>query len=384
MRVICLPSALSASAWYRLRFPGIALRKQFGWTVVEPQGILTAVPDDGKGKAQLKRLRLYGRWEPDGQGKMRCVEALEDQLLSLDFDVLVMHQRREPFDEVIRQLRAQGKRVLIDSDDPWFDLPVWNPGSRMTRDELVAMAAQLRACDGLSVATPALARMYGGFQPNTRVIRNRLDWGMWADTTPVYERPSRRVRVGWMGDTFWRKGDLKVLRDCVRPWLLEHPEVEFVAAGDPRTHDLVGVPESQRVSVAEVEFDNRDLADITATFDIGLVPLDMSTKKARSLNECKSHLKGLEYNACGVPFVATPTESYRWYLEDGGAGLLAANPAQWREALTDLLDDAYRGQLGREGRIAAREHSIQGAADEWADWLSCGTHTDAPVALLAA
>jgi hypothetical protein len=102
-----------------------------------------------------------------------------------------------------------------------------------------------------------------------------------------------------------------------------NPDVEFVAAGDPAVHDYFGVPVGQRVSVAPTQFWWFDLPDITATFDIGLVPLAKNR-----LNEGKSHLKGMEYNACGIPYVASPSESYRWFTD--GNGLLANSPREWR------------------------------------------------------
>lgn len=381
MRLVCLPSSLGdAAGWYRVLLPGQVLARE-GWEAVVPP---YAVERLKGGRGGLRRLAHYGLWRKDGGGA-RLAQSLEEWLCEADFDVLLMQQRKEPFwPDAIGRLRGQGKRVLVDSDDAWFGLPSWNPGSRMTRPELDAMTAQLAAADGLSVATPALAGMYRRWQPNVRVIRNRLDWGMWADTAPVYERPTRRLRVGWMGATYWRSQDLTVLRGVLGPWLEQHPQVEFVAAGDPRTHDLLGIPEPQRVSVAETEFDNRDLADITAVFDIGLVPLDLG-RDGRTLNECKSHLKGLEYGASGIPFVASPSESYRWWVNESNAGLLAATPMQWRAALDRLLDPGYRLELGRNGRRAAQRWSIQeGGADEWGDWLGSGADRDTPVALLAA
>jgi hypothetical protein len=39
---------------------------------------------------------------------------------------------------------------------------------------------------------------------------------------------------------------------------------------------------------------------------VGLVPLTRGP-----FNEAKSYLKGLEYAAAGIPFIATPTEEYQ-------------------------------------------------------------------------
>jgi hypothetical protein len=378
-----LPSQFDGDGHYRCMFPARELERQRGWNVGTPPYVMAGI-------AGTKRsMILYGDYavisrEDMGGGQVkerrRLTKSAEDWLLDTPFDVLLMQCRAEPFwPQVIRRLQSQGKRVFVDSDDAWWGLPSWNPGSRKPPADVVAMRAQIAAADGLSVATPALAELYRPFQPNVRVIRNRLDWGMWADVTPVYERPSRRLRVGWMGDSEWRAGDLRVLRGVLGPWLKRNPDVEFVAAGDPRTHDILGVPVPQRVSVADCRFRNGDLADITATFDIGLIPLDLSTPAARRLNECKSHLKGAEYNACGIPFIASPSESYRWFGRDKLKGLLAETPSDWRLALGALtIGDArdYLGRVGGHCREMARRESIQHNVGEWEDWLGAdhGSH----------
>lgn len=376
MRLVLLPSHFDGDGFYRLLFPAHELRRQHGFEVaVGPHVVERTSP--------LNLVVHYGHWLSDGR-EARLARSIFDWLLAAEFDVLLMQQRMEPeWADFYPRLQAQGKRVLVDSDDAWIGLPSWNPGSRKKAGEVGAMLRQIRAADGLSVATPALADMYREYQPNVRVLRNRLDWAMWADVVPAYEVDRRRVRVGWMGDTKWRAGDLRVLRGVIGPWLERHPEVEFVAAGDPRAHDLLGVPVRQRVSVGKVAFANGDLADITATFDIGLVPL-ATDPKARVLNECKSHLKGAEYNACGIPYVATPTESYRWYTREGSNGFLASTPSQWKAHLTALLDGGLRRRMGWEARELARRNTIVEGADEWREWVSGGVDRHVAVAAAAA
>ncbi len=371
-----MPSHLDGDGFYRLLFPGRELNRQHGWRC----SVAPHVTEDVGGGRTVSHFGVFAR---DGD-RLRCVRFIEDWLLEEPFDILVMQQRGEPcWPGLYEKLRGQGKTVVVDTDDAWLGLPSWNPGSRKPRVEVEAMLAQIGAADALTCATPALAEMYREWQPNSRVIRNRLDWRMWADAEPAYEVQRRRLRVGWMGELRWRRGDLEVLRGVLGPWLEQHPNVDFVAAGDPRVHDVLGVPVGQRVSTNRVRFGQMDLADITATFDVGLVPLDLRDPKARSLNECKSHLKGLEYNACGIPFIASPSESYRWWAD--GNGLLASNPGEWRRHLDTLLDPWERRELGTVGRFNAQFHSIQnGGVDEWADWLRSCVDANAAVAGVAA
>lgn len=295
----------------------------------------------------------------DQEGRQVPIDAA---IRFVKFDVLAMQQRREPgIDSFLAGLKHDGKKVVVDSDDAWFDLPAYNPASSKPHVERQSMVRQLRMADAMTVSTPELAEMYAPFCPDITVIRNSLDWRMWEGVTPQYEVSRRRTRVGYMGNSDWHSGDLRVLAGVLGPWLERNPDVEFVAAGDPRTHDLLGVPKAQRVSVAPSDFWHGDLADITACFDIGLVPLARNR-----MNECKSHLKGLEYAACGIPCIATPTESYQWWATQTTSVVLASKPKDWAGAL-DLLvnDDGIRRNAGRNARAAAKSHTIQGRVGEW-------------------
>lgn len=353
MKVVLLPSNIDGTGCYRNLLPGRELRLQLGWDAhMAPHQVQVS----GRNRHILFQ---------DG------TRGIDEWLRDTEFDVLLWNQRGERWAAGLCQtLQAQGKRVLVDSDDSWFNLPLWNPGSRRNPDDVAHMADQLRACDGLSVATPALAELYAPYQSNIRVIRNYLDWRMWEDVVPAYELERRRVRIGWMGDSRWRVGDLEVLRPWIGDWLGRHPECEFVAAGDPRVHDLLDIPLGQRVTTAPVEFYNFDLADITATFDIGLVPLKVDDPRSRQLNECKSHLKGLEYAACGIPCIATPTESYRYWLYQGINGLVASTPDEWIACL-DCMVENWR-EMGRYARGMAKMNTLQRSINlgEWKDWIA--------------
>lgn len=362
MRAVFLPSHFDGDGYYRLLFPARELGRR-GWDVAVAPHVMEPLPGG-------RSVAHYGVFREEA-GRLRVERQIAEWLVTEPFDVLVMQQRGEAgWAELVRGLHEVGKKVVVDSDDCWLGLPAWNPGSQKPRGEVDAMLELLTVADGVSVATPALAEVYGDWCDG-RVIRNRLDWPMWEQVAPVCEgRRWRRLRVGWMGEVLWRRGDVEVLRETVVPWLQAHPEVEFVAAGDPRVHEILGVPENQRVSTASTPFANMDLADITATFDIGLVPLARGSVKSRRLNDCKSHLKGMEYAACGIPCVATATESYRWWLEDEETGFLVEKPADWTAALDALLDDGLRRQMGRAARAKAETSTVQEHGHEWSGFLT--------------
>lgn len=311
-------------------------------------------------------------------------------------DIWVLQQRKERMwpDFGIAALRNHGIITVAECDDNYLELPAYNPAfvgthPYKTTEGRIRNRAERRAIekatgikglskesnsinsdhmhrgfervDAITVSTPYLKHLYERFNPNITVLRNVLDWDMWSGVTPQYEVNRDKVRIGYMGVFGYRTGDLEVLRPVVRPFLLKHPEVDFVASTEP-VHDFLDVPKEQRVTTGEVDFRSMRLPEITAVMDVGLVPL-----VENGLNQGKSHLKGLEYNACGIPFIASPTESYKEYwCDEGRNGFLAMDANDWRARLEELVaSKETRVQMGRAGREKAGLHTIQERVGEW-------------------
>lgn len=276
-----------------------------------------------------------------------------------------------------RGFKSSSKTVIADNDDNSLHIPPWHrslqPQFRNTTRLLNRqMHDGFRNVDALTVSTPQLAEDYSEYNDRIFIIRNYLDWEMWENVTPQYEVERERIRVGWMGAYDFRVGDLRVLSGVVGPWLERNPHVDFVVAGAnaERTHEILGVPVGQRISIPGVEFRSGRLPEITAVMDIGLVPLEPGR-----FNEGKSHLKGMEYAACGIPCIATPTESYRYWIEEGVNGLYAKKPRDWRIALEAFVgDDAFRRDCGRKAREKASHQTMDKHIQEWeAVYMAVGT-----------
>lgn len=336
LSICVVPSTFDAAGCYRLLFPGAYLSERGHDVQVPP-------------------------FRHDAARAADIFENVDKSLPAIDADVYVFQQPLS-FDylPVIWSLRDLGKRIVCETDDDFRNLPMYHPARRDVSAEAVRLQEACYALsDAFSVSTPSLQESYAEHAPV--VLRNRLHWRMWSEVQPVYERETRRVRVGWMGGLEWRRDDLAVLRGVIGPWLEQHPEVEFVAAGDQRVHDFLAVPKGQRVTTARVAFRNMDLAYTTATMDVGLVPL-----AANRFNEGKSALKGMEYAACGIPCVASPTSEYRLWVDDGENGLLASRPREWVAALELLVgDQGLRRAMGRVARLKAMQHTIEEHAGEW-------------------
>lgn len=342
MRVCYVPLTFSGSGFYRLLLPLRELQR-LGHVVVRP-AYRESRAEDGS------QLLVFD---------LSRMPAADVYVFQMPLDAFVAGR-------VIPVLRRAGRVVVCEADDSDLYLPVWHPSFEATsrladpRRNRDHRARAFRIADGVSVSTPALADEWGRLNGTVEVLPNFVPWELWGEAEPQYEVRRRRLRVGWMGRSFWRRGDLEVLRPVIRPFLEAHPDVDFVAAGDPGVHDLLGVPEGQRVSYQPAGY-SKALRDMTASMDVGLVPLAPIL-----FNECKSALKGMEYAACGIPCVASSTGPYREWVDVGENGFLASTPGEWRDALERLVaDDDLRRRMGRAARAKAQAHALEGKGHLW-------------------
>lgn len=290
-----------------------------------------------------------------------------EDTVAADADVYVFQSGKHGWQlEWAERIKARGGRVVLDVDDDVRLIPSYNPArlersqNKDTNRQNAEQVAQL--ADAITCTTGYLAAAWQPFNAEVHVIPNRLHWPMWQALPPVYERKDwAKVRVGYMGGFDFHAGDMRTIAKELRLWLRRNPDVEFVAAGDHRFHDLIGVPAAQRVSTGKVWFRNLDLPYITSTFDIGLVPL-----VANKFNEGKSHLKGLEYSACGIVPVASPTAAYRGFIRDGENGFLCSRPSEWTGVLDQLVaEGALRERMGRSAYACAASHTLGEHVTDW-------------------
>jgi glycosyltransferase involved in cell wall biosynthesis/predicted O-methyltransferase YrrM len=385
MRICFLPQSQDAPGCYRCIFPAEELRK-LGHDARQPQLV-------GPMSDLLLKTAGLDRGEAT---RFHFAEDAGYTLGRIGAQVYVFHRQLESnAPGLMRMLKAErDATIVVDSDDDDLGIPGYNPGelgtrpfqgtnrrqrrrgasavrSDYSRDNFIA---SLHEADAVTVSTPYLAERLSRFHSSVHVLRNYLRWDDWEDATQQSEIDRGRIRVGWMGRSQWHGGDLRVLAGLIGPWLRRHPEVDFVAAGDESVHDLLDIPQGQRVSYPPVHFrDLHTLPSITATMDIGLVPL-----APNAFNEGKSHLKGMEYAACGIPCIATPTESYRYWVEEGVNGLFASKPKDWLRALDALVsDDDSRRAMGRAARAKAAEHTYAKNAWRWEElYRSLGREPD--------
>ena len=282
-------------------------------------------------------------------------------LFGFDINIykLMMHQS---VPQLFHVMQNKGQVVAVDIDDFHFDLheeniafaatnPLTNPTNNRMWYEM-----GIRQADFITVSTAFLADFYGRRCRDVRLVRNAVEVERFS---PVYQ-PEKPV-YGWLGGTLWRSGDIELLGSWLPAFVKQYDVTVHHAGhipGDPKHFAVrAGLKAVQTTAMQTIG----NVPQMMQNFHVGLVPLARN-----AFNEAKSYLKGLEYVAAGIPFIATPTEEYR-VLHAAGVGRLAETPDEWREHATELLDpDIRKEEAERQREIVSRNFGISGMGEAWA------------------
>jgi glycosyltransferase involved in cell wall biosynthesis len=284
-----------------------------------------------------------------------------DHRVHHDCEVIVMQRYMDAgLAELVRQARSLGQPIINDLDDWFWGLHKSNNAAKIVdpknspANNIDHYKMTLRASTAVVTSTPYLAdrvREWGGVR--VEVIPNGID------VRRFPQRVQRRVNpiIGWSGSTGHRSGDLALLREPFAAL----SGVAFHHTGHydsyPSFVDEVGVS-AELVTLMPMLAPHEYPHGLI--FDIGVVPLvDIP------FNHAKSYIKGLEYAAAGIPFVASPLPEYVRLVEQHGIGRLAKTSADWVRELTALLDYDTRVDEANRQRQAVTALSAKAQARAW-------------------
>jgi GT2 family glycosyltransferase len=303
-------------------------------------------PIQGATEAVLARGRL-GRGYP--------IPAMMEKL-----DIDIVFSQRQVEDSQLRNLARYRKllraRIVMDIDDLITNVPDKNIHKKTLLKDMKSRVRQLaEIAHRFTVSTEPLAEEYRQYHNDIRVVPNALLRAQWAPLTSQ-RATSRKLRVGWAGGVSHR-GDLEVIRDVVRELA---DEVEWVFMGMCLQELAPHIKEFHDGAV----FSAYPAKLASLNLDLAIAPLEINR-----FNECKSHLRLLEYGILGVPVVATDIHPYR----SGFPVTLVKNKHKdWVRAIREHIND--RDETYRRGD-QLRQHVL----DRWmldqhlTEWLNAWT-----------
>ena len=294
----------------------------------------------------------YGFGVTEGQGKA-----------TFGYHVIVLKQLMDRWiPHQMEVAQALGQKIIVDVDDYYHALHPSNSAYEKTDPEKNKVRNRdiyeqiIRMADMVVVSTPELLNFYGEWNPNTRMVRNAVYPNQFTRRDVTRNKPI----IGWVGALGYRSGDIETLREWLPDFLEEH-DLLFQHSGHvPSQGDFAeqsGI-NPERLRTLPMQPMNR--YQLLFQMDIGLVPLNDIP-----FNRAKSFIKGLEYAASGIPFVAQGLPEYELLATDG-VGRVAYTPEGWVSQVSDLLDYKTRKRVAAENyRLLGERHTIKQREDEW-------------------
>lgn len=332
------PPVPNGCTWYRMVLPSRQLTA-LGWDIAV--GLPRVHPEKGFGVAHEDGA-FFG-WD-------------------VNVFKLLMH---ESTSEIFKMMQQNGDKIIVDVDDFHFGIHEENIAASKTHPNLntennrMFFEMGIRQANTVTVSTQFLANFYERRCRDVRIVRNAVD----VERFTIQPQPETPI-FGWVGGTMWRSGDIELLSQWL-PSFVEDFDVQVHHSGhipNDSRHFAVraGLKKVSTVLMCPVP----NYPKLMNHFHVGLVPLTRNL-----FNEAKSNLKGLEYAAAGIPFIATPTEEYR-LLHEAGVGRLATTPDEWRDHAIALLDPAIRQfEAEKNWEIVNAEFNMSTKGNEWASAL---------------
>ncbi len=247
--------------------------------------------------------------------------------------VLFVDKKCDPATLQLAQgLKPYGTRIVYDLCDPiWLQADInrqrsWQP------------EAMLRLADRITVPTRMLAqdliRQYPVLAAKSiAVIPDSLDFNEPGLTEPAEPRQRDLLRIGWIG-TSLNMEHIPMMADAISEVHRQHP-VTFRLITRSHQGLVTAIP------YVATEYWPWTLDNCHAALrdcDCAVLPMaDKPATRTKSANRLQLCL------ALGVPVVASPLPSYKDLVgDDSEIVFFAETPAQWRQALLELMDFTLR------------------------------------------
>lgn len=261
-----------------------------------------------------------------------------------DFDGVLLHKKRLNWLDTC-WLRRSARKIVYDFDDAVMfneNAPQRDSPSRQKLFARTVKPADLVMAGNRYLATQALK-----FNDKVEIVPTGLSLAEYPVSIKKIE--DGNLRLVWMGSRS-TLGFLENMRDVFEELGARYPHVILRIVADDFFDLKRMAMEKQAWSLG------RQAADL-AECDIGLAPLP-DTRFTRG----KCGFKILQYQAAGLPVIASPVGVNAELVKEGINGYLAADKAAWVERIGDLVTDtAKRQQMG----ISARQDYANGYTTEF-------------------
>jgi glycosyltransferase involved in cell wall biosynthesis len=322
---------------------------------------------DGLGCGHVRIIQPLRELAKHGHEVTLCTT---DETKTLDYlrdgsrwDIIV-GQRLAKYDGMTtwRRARAPRNRLVYEVDDDLYTIDKinWAAHEQFNKPDIQDAAKTYSLMSDLvTVTTETLANVQRGIGiEKVAVLPNCVPEYVLNMPKAV---SSRRPRIGWIGGASHGL-DVHEAVPGVRKFLGKNPGWDLYLAGTDYRPSFNAKNWDQMLHADWKQINDEEHAYYEMLdFEIGIAPLK-DTLFARS----KSPLKTLEYNARGIPVIASDVQPYREYVVHGENGFLIKAPHEWGKYIRLLADNPdLRAEMGAKGRETASKFTHEG---NWKLW----------------
>lgn len=237
------------------------------------------------------------------------------------------------YQEIITQACAQEKLVVYEIDDLLPELPAEHPDFYHYLTARTDIIRAMVEADAVVGSTPALCDYVSSFNPNVWLFPNYLNDQLWTLKHPSeFDHPP--LIIGYMGGHS-HAYDLEMVIPSLERILKRYgKDIQLRFWGTKPPGDILDWHNVEWLDLGLVDYREFALYFTGQECDIFLAPL-----RENLFNQCKSHLKFLEYSALGIPGVYSNITPYMNIVKHGENGFLASSLDEWEEYLRQLIED---------------------------------------------
>jgi glycosyltransferase involved in cell wall biosynthesis len=234
----------------------------------------------------------------------------------------------------VQNAKSLGNRLIYDTDD-------------LTFHEDRGKEHILNFCDAVTVSTDYLRDKCQKQHNDVHVIRNALNQAYLETAEKIYlsnERKHQFITLGYFSGSQTHDEDFALVQDALIDLLSNDPRIRVLIVGKLRYSTKL---EKYKERFVYKQFMPYNVyVNLYREIDINLAPLNVRSEWCNA----KSELKYIEAGACGIPTIASPTDTYKRAIKDGFNGSLA-NAGEWGTKLRQLVSNAQlRHKMGRSAR----------------------------------
>lgn len=267
------------------------------------------------------------------------------------FDVIV-GQRMAGYDgmRTWRRARTPGNRLVYEVDDDLFsiDKANWAAYTQFSQGDVQeATRGYVSLADLVTVTTETLARLqqdvYGAAK--TAVLPNCVPEYVLELPRTARDRP----RIGWIGGAS-HGVDIHEAVPAVRRFLGRNPDWDLFLGGTDYRPSFRAKNWGQMIHEPWKQINNyeREYYEMI-DFEIGIAPV-----RDTAFGRSKSAIKALEYNARGIPVIASNVQPYKEYIVHGENGFLVKEQHEWGRYINLLAKNPdLRREMGEKAKIHA-------------------------------